>query len=584
MLLTKTVVAAAILVTAAGAPTPDTGRAGDCVADGAVQTGAIFNQPHDNGGDDDRIHRHIVCLVEGAPSGSEIRVATYHFAHRNIRDALVAAHDRGVKVKILTDRGVLGDPHDRPFYDRMRSVLGDDKGEDSWIAACPGTGTGDNDDRACIGNAKMHNKFLLFSATHGVPNVTFLTSSNLEDDHAVNSEGNNSGTNMWNSGYTAANDSGLHNHFDGYFDVLSGDDPANPDFYQGPVTIGNYEVYHSPRRSGITALDILDKVKCHGNSSGGTDPGNRTIVRVGMWAINDATDSAPGSAIADRLWTLDNNGCYVDIVTDTIDDAPLRTLLRKPQLTETGNWTNYHGPEVREFNGDQPHGIHEKNLLIDGYFEGKPDQKVVFTGSYNFTKRSVWQNDETWLRINDPGVHDRFRGHFFDVRDAAHTCWQTSKPEGCDGGRTVDPDPPEPLNCHETADKYQGAGNLYLYSTNYCAGANDAEDNSGADSDYGDGAGQIKDYDNKANSIVNTTDKTIKFYNYPNYNSGHAEGDSFCLRPGHWVNRLVLYGDNEGNWQNSISSHRLVDDPKTMCDRWFGGYHQPNRSSRQQGE
>jgi phospholipase D-like protein len=577
MLLTKTFVAGiavAMLATAggaaAGASAADTGRADDC---GPVQTGVVFNQPHDDDGDDDKIHRHIVCLIEGVPGGAEIRLATYHFAHRNIRDALIEAHGRGVKVKILTDRGVSGDAHDRPFYDRMRSELGTNKQEDSWIALCPGTGTGDDDDRACIGNAKMHNKFLLFSETHGVPNVTFLTSSNLEDDYAVNGEGNNSGTNMWNSGYTAANDLPLHDHFDKYFDVLSADAPTDPDYYDTnpPEPIGNYKVYHSPRRNGNTALDILDEVECHGNSSGGTNPGNRTIVRVAMWAITGAKGSDPGSRIAQRLWELDNEGCYVDIVADEISDGesgPLRALLQKPG--------SYHGPEVREFNGDRPHGLHEKNLLIDGHFGGKPDQKVVFTGSYNFTSRSVARNDETWLRINDASIHDRFRDNFLEVRNAAHTCWQTSKPEGCDGGRAVDTDPPAPLNCHETADKYQGSGNLYLYSTNYCAGPNDAKDNSGADRDYGDGEGQIKNYDNKANSIVNTTSKTIKFYNYPNYNAGHPEGDTFCLRPGHWVNRTALYGDDEGSWQNSISSHRLVDDPN-LCDRWFGGYHEPNR-------
>ena len=161
----------------------------------------------------------------------------------------------------------------------------------------------------------------------------------------------------------------------------------------------------------------------------------------------------------------------------------------------------------------------------------------MFTGSYNFTYRSVRVNDETWLQVNDPGVHDQFTANFLDVRNAAHTCWQTSKAEGCDGGRAVDTDPPAPLNCHETADKYQGAGNIYLYGTDYCDGANGAKDDSGADSDYGDGAGQVKDFDNKAHSIVNTTAKTAKFYNYPNYNAGHPEGDSFCVRPGHWVNR-----------------------------------------------
>lgn len=556
--------------------------AADCVVDGEVRAGAIFNQPHWEGnGGDDKIHRHIVCLIDGTPAGEEIRVASYHFAHKAIKDALLAAYGRGVHVKLLVDGGVLGDSHDGPIYRELRDTVLNGDDDQSWVSTCKSTGTGDADDRACIGSAKMHNKMLLFSRTHGVAKVSFLTSSNLEDNDAPS----NSGTDMWNSGYTALHPD-LYDHYHRYFDDLSrytthGQDPANPNYYETaglPDSYGNYTVYHSPRAApGNTALDILSKVKCHGNTSGGTNPGNRTIVRVAVWNISGNEDSDPGTLIARRLWELDNQGCYVDIVADVIaDDAhgPLRALLAKPENMD-GTSTNYHGPEVREFNSDQPHGLHQKNLMIDGNYDNQPNQKVVFTGSYNFTYRSVRVNDETWMRINDATAHDDFVRNFLDVRDAAHTCWQTSKTEGCDGGRVIDPNPPAPLNCHETADKYLGAGNLYLYSTNYCDGPNDAKDSSGADSDYGDTAGQIQNYDNKANSIVNTTGKHIKFYNYPNYNAGHPEGDSFCVRPGHWVNRLVLYGDNNETWQNSISSHRLVDDP-AECDRWFGGYHEPS--------
>lgn len=353
---------------------------------------------------------------------------------------------------------MIADDDDGPIYTGLMDKIGTD-GEDSWVRRCagadlaPGPDPDPGDDRACIGNVKMHNKLLLFSETHGAANVSFITSSNLEDNDAAS----NSGTDMWNRGYTATAPD-LYDHLHRYFDDMSGftdsgwEDPADPNYYQ-------------------TALD--------------------------------------------------NQGCYVDIVADRISDdqnGPLRTLLAKPE-TMDGTSTNYHGPEVREFNSGQPHGVHQKNLLIDGHYDGKPNQKVVFTGSYNFTYRSVRVNDETWLQINDPNAHASFLRNFLDVRNAAHTCWQTSRTEGCDGGRVIQPDPTAPLNCHETADKYLGAGNLYLYSANYCDGPNDAKDNRGADSDY---------------------------------------------------------GDNQGNWQSSISSHRLVDDPND-CDRWFGGYHEPHR-------
>ncbi|QFU90272.1 phosphatidylserine/phosphatidylglycerophosphate/cardiolipin synthase family protein [Amycolatopsis sp. YIM 10] len=529
--------------------------------------GAIFNQPHQQAsGGDETIHRHIVCLVDGTAAGAEIRVASYHFAHQEIKNALLRAYDRGVKVRVMVDRAVPGDSHDAPIYGELQKKLKSDFSKDSWVNHCQGAGpVTDGSDQACIGSVKMHNKLLLFSRTHSVDNVSFLTSSNLEDNKVAG----NSGTDMWNSAYTAT-DAALYGHFHRYFDDLSGvddgrwTDPADPDYYRNaalPKEYGKYTVYHSPRQEGSTALDVLSKVDC----SGGTK------VRAAMWNISGEKDGDPGSRIAQRLVELDNQGCEVDVVADVISnepDGPLRDLL-------DGTGAN-NGPEVREFYSGRPHGVHEKNLLIEGGFAGRPNQKVVFTGSYNFTYRSVRVNDETWLRIADPAVHDSFLANFAQVRNAAHTCWQSAEAGGCGGGRVIDPNPTGSLNCHKTADKYLNAGYLYLYGADKCAGANDAKDNSGGDRDHGDNEGQVKNYDNQVNSLVNTTAKHVKFFNYPDYNEGHPEGHSFCVRPGQWVNSLLPYGDNQGSWENSISSHKLVE--ANECGRWLGGYHEPNRS------
>lgn len=129
------------------------------------------------------------------------------------------------------------------------------------------------------------------------------------------------------------------------------------------------------------------------------------------------------------------------------------------------------------------------------------------------------------------------------------------------------------LNCNQTEDEYHEKGYVYLYRYENCKGSNDARDKSPADSDYGDGKGQIKDLDNKTDSIINTTTSHVKFYNYPNYNKGAGDkGDSFCVGPGEWVTRLQFYGDADGGtdqwWKNSISSHRKVKEED--CGRWFG--------------
>lgn len=125
--------------------------------------------------------------------------------------------------------------------------------------------------------------------------------------------------------------------------------------------------------------------------------------------------------------------------------------------------------------------------------------------------------------------------------------------------------PRDELDCRETADEYENKGRIYLYTRSSCDGANDAWDDDN-DSDYGDGKGRIKKFDNRADSIVNTTKRNVEFYNLPGY-----KGKSFCVRPGEYVHRLFVYGDGSGTnhwWSNSISSHRFVS--AGSCDRWFG--------------
>jgi hypothetical protein len=122
------------------------------------------------------------------------------------------------------------------------------------------------------------------------------------------------------------------------------------------------------------------------------------------------------------------------------------------------------------------------------------------------------------------------------------------------------------LDCRETADRYKDRNRIHLYTYSYCEGGNDAWSPAEDDPNYNDDKGPIRKFNNRTDSIVNTTKKHVAFYNEPNY-----EGDNFCLRPGNYIRRLYVYGDGGGTndwWSNSISSHKLVD--AGDCDRWFG--------------
>jgi phosphatidylserine/phosphatidylglycerophosphate/cardiolipin synthase-like enzyme len=390
----------------------------------------VDNDPNGSESEQYRIRNYLVNLIKGAEDNSDITIASYRFNDKEVSDALVdKINNHHVKVRVLADAKDAGK---EPYTDVLEAT----QGKASWIRNC-----GDRDDSggnkhtSCIGDHIMHNKFYLFSKTGGKSNVVMHTSSNLSTKSRA--DVTSSGPEMWNTAYTAIEEKWLYGMYQNYFKDLSARLDVE-DYYEYfnkkyGQSNGKYKLYVSPRKksnSNITFANILKSVECRGNTSGGT-PGtgpdaHRTIVRVAAAQIA----KGGGAAVAAELWRLDNEGCYVDVVGTDVSQAeegPLRGgLLRAPK-------GKYHGPEVREFSTNQC-GTHEKNILIDGHYAGKKNQKVVFTGSHNLNRKSPWHNDDMILRIIDPDVHEEFKKHFFKIRDAAAITWQTSKYE------TYDPD------------------------------------------------------------------------------------------------------------------------------------------------
>jgi len=395
-----------------------------------VQSGLTYNNPDTAKHDD--IAAQIIKLICGTESGESIYMAAHMFGHSGIRKALYDISKKDVTVQIIVDRGAETEKGHKDYkanygqYDKLAKQWADNPQGSSWIRMC----NLEIDTRACIGggvdnrkDALMHNKFLIFSRTLGTDKVVLQTSHNFKKG--------GSGTGMWNSAYTVADEPKVFDHYKEYFGHLTGANKED-DFYHlmPPEPLGKYKVYHSPREKGNTLFEILDRVDCTKESNtGGTNPGHRPIVRVAMWANSGEKWKSTGTVLARKLKYMDDQGCYVDFIVDEIDhgagghDGPLEALLRKPK-------GDHHGPEVREFYGGSDNGgLHSKDILIDGYFDGKRDQKVVFTGTFNFTWKSVRVNDETQLQINDAKIHDDYRDYFFSVRDAAGLTWQTSKYE-----------------------------------------------------------------------------------------------------------------------------------------------------------
>ncbi|MCO6010937.1 phospholipase D-like domain-containing protein [Actinoallomurus purpureus] len=350
---------------------PVSGGPGDEGTRSAVRTGPIFNSPQAGSARRDAIADQVARLIAGTPSGETIAVAMYHFASLDTAAQLVAASRRKVHVQVVLDH----ESTDYVAYKRLRAGLGRDRRKSSWVVVC---GRG----RGCIGPSFNHNKFFLFSTTLGNRDVVVQTSANATDGARDT---------QWNDALTIK-DAAVHEGYLRYFDDLAARHP-NGD-YHSTVQAGAYRIDFFPWAKGDPISAALDKVSCAG--------GTRIRLSLGhfTWA-----------PIAQRLWKLDDAGCRVQVVFDRIGRRAAR------RLTKPGGRNG--NPEIRYLSENSRVYAHSKYLLIDGGYEGTR-QKVVFTGSNNYTAVGFHGHDEAMVTIADGALEDRYAANFDPLFGRAH--------------------------------------------------------------------------------------------------------------------------------------------------------------------
>ncbi|SHF82441.1 phospholipase D-like domain-containing protein [Streptoalloteichus hindustanus] len=348
----------------------------------AVASGAVFNKPTDPARQY-AIVRHLRSLIQGAAAGSEIHIAIYHFSDTAIADDLVAARDRGVKVRLVVDHSSA----DGAAVRNLVKALGTDRAKPSWVVLC-------TKGAACIGNVGtpiMHNKFFLFSHTNGSSNVVVQGSANLTKDNAEK---------YWNNAVTLVGDTGLYNGYLSYFRDLAAK-KKDGDYYR-TVSGDNSKAYFFPRAGNGASTDTIhnmldDNVACEGNTTVGTKSG-RTIIRIGMWYFSR-------DAIARKLRELADRKCWVEVIYTTMDAG------------SRGHLSNHDRIVLRQIDGAQI--VHSKYMLIEGTYAGVKNSKWVMTGSHNYTNAALRENDETLLRIRSDAIHDQYRANFNAMRASA---------------------------------------------------------------------------------------------------------------------------------------------------------------------
>jgi phosphatidylserine/phosphatidylglycerophosphate/cardiolipin synthase-like enzyme len=366
------------------------GAATAAPAAAAVSDGAVFNYPSASVDQQRVILTQLHGLIVNAATGSDIRVAVYHLSTTSFAQDLVDAAHRGVRVKVIVDHSAttLEDGAPNPAYDLLVRQLGTDKTAASWVMACTENG-------ACIGSAGtpiMHNKFFLFSSTSGSSNVVVQSSSNMTGPQQRQA---------WNNAVTLVGNSGIYNAYLSYFNDLAAMVKTNN--YYRETTSGNAKTYFFPRAGTDSSTDtvygILGNISCTGG----------TVVRVAMYQFTR-------TALAQRLWDLDNKGCTVQVLYTEMSDTA-HAALTKSGGTHGGpacrlGVSSYIDPatgaQVETF-------VHSKYLLVQGTYTGTTGQKLVFTGSHNYTLSALRYNDEALLKIDSDVIHDQYAANFNNI-------------------------------------------------------------------------------------------------------------------------------------------------------------------------
>jgi len=326
----------------------------------------LFTDPAkiSNEQDDFTLMNRMLELINAVPPGEEITVCVFKFETGSLAQALLDAQHRGVKVRVIINKGETSKKINRETKDMFKSELEDFHYIENTIT----------------GKAIIHNKFILFSRVEGVQqhysNVVLQTSSNFQDK----------GTGKLQD-LVILNDQGLYYaYLDFWYEIkVLGKAERLDDYDYLKFTQSElYKAYFFPKRKNDREVGKDNVVKILENI---LQPKSVSIrLAHGKWTEGR-------ERIVEALKKIISEGAQVQIVTNgNLEDDIMRHLEDlDANLVVLGEEAN----------------LHTKFFLVD---DGT--RKTVYTGSHNFSERSLRDNFEVLLEINDPTVYKNYLSFF----------------------------------------------------------------------------------------------------------------------------------------------------------------------------
>lgn len=323
----------------------------------------LLDPTQSDDGQDLTIENRLLELVDSAEEGDSIRVSLYTWTRTELAEALVAAHDDGVDVRIVLDGINEADQNDAWM------VL---SASDIPLTSCQPA--------SCLGTNINHTKLFLFDIA-GVQS-TVVSSSNMTTTQST----------LHNNLLKVDGDEALYDFMEGYWNrmeaqswthdgVTWGDEDKH---LEGDLETAGY-VY--PRESDDMLWMLESVTACR-------EGNDQVWVAASLW-------TSPREAVRDRLAEMqDDLGCDVKVV------APDQETMEWVQQPNSGGQLDSDKVGYLESN-------HNKLFLINAEYLGEW-QEVVFTGSHNLTGTSVATNDEATVRVADADVAAVY-GEYFDA-------------------------------------------------------------------------------------------------------------------------------------------------------------------------
>jgi phosphatidylserine/phosphatidylglycerophosphate/cardiolipin synthase-like enzyme len=348
------------------------------------EPGPLFNNPRGNLEAKNRLLTKIVKTINSTPPHSTIRIAAYSNDRRDVVDALLAAHKRGVDVQmVLNDNWTSGQTN------RLARVIGRDTNRRSFLAICAGSCRG--------GYGNQHMKFYLFSKAGSAKNVVMQGS--------VNTTGYGART-QWNDLFTTTGKKKLLDLYTKIFEQLVRDRRVSTPFVH--KTVGRYEVEFNPHPNTTPETDPvmrrLNGIRC--TATNGTGRNGHTVIRIAMYGWR----AERGMYLADKVASLDQKGCDVRVIASAPGHQVVGRLKRGGVLIKSAD-LDLDNNDSTGF-GDTSYEVftHQKYMAVSGSYRGTMGYNV-WDGSENWSGMGLI-NDEVTLRIPSRGAYNGFLANF----------------------------------------------------------------------------------------------------------------------------------------------------------------------------